>query len=140
MYIIEISLNYDNISIYCKPKTEYEKVLSSFKYYSYLDYNKFKEKGKCFRTCDNINEIYSILENILQKEIKYNEMICKKRLEILKDDKDSICLILEVPLIAGKYETINFEFKKEEKDLKSHNEELKAYIKNIMENLKKIIK
>jgi len=141
MYIIEISLNYDdNISICCEPKIEYEKVLSSFKYSSYLDYNKFKEKGKCFRTCDNINEIYSILENILQKEIKYNEMLCKKRLEILKDDKDSICLILEVPLITGKYETINFEFEKEEKDLNSHNEELKEYIKYIMAILENIIK
>ena len=140
MYIIEISLSYYDISICCEPKTEYEKVLSSFKYSFNLDYNKFKEKGKCFRTCDNITEIYNILENILQKEIKYNDMLCKKRLETSKDDKNSICLILEIPTLTGKYETINLEFKKEKKDLESHNEELKEYIKNIMENLKNIIK
>ena len=140
LYMIKISLNYNDISIFCEPKNEYEKVLSSFTYSFNLDFNEFKEKGKCFRSCDDITEIYNILEIILQKEIKYNDMLSKKRLEILNDDKDSICLILEIPLITGKYETINFKFEKEEKDIKSHNAELKEYIKNVMENMKKIIK
>ena len=140
LYMIKISLNYNDISIFCEPKNEYEKVLSSFTYSFNLDFNEFKEKGKCFRSCDDITEIYNILEIILQKEIKYNDMLSKKRLEILNDDKDSICLILEIPLITGKYETINFEFIKVEKDIKSHNAELKEYIKNVMENMKKIIK
>ena len=45
---------------------------------------------------------------------------------------DGIALILDIPLITGKCETIELEFSKKEKDLKLHIEELKDYIKKII--------
>ena len=70
------------------------------------------------------------MELIFKNKFKINELYPKTKLEMLKND--GIALILDIPLITGKCETIVLEFSKKEKDLKLHIEELKNYIKKII--------
>ena len=124
----------EKIFITCESKDE---TISLYNYYIELSFQEFSLLGKSFRQCDDINDIFIFLLNVLnggQIKIKtLKEM--ESNAELSSSNNDTIILNLEIPFFSQKYEKIKIEFLKKEKDL------LKLYkkIREKYQKLKKII-
>jgi len=123
MFSLFFTINESTISIICEPKDKEEQILSDFTYSLELNYEELKSKGKkSFYICENIKEIFRYLKELLNNK--------KASLKSSNNDNNSIILVVDVPLILDKFESIELNFNKKIKDKDQHIEELKNYIRN----------
>ena len=112
-FSIEKKLENKEIFILDIKKTESSKILinceskdDSVTLYNYsieLSFEEFNSLGKCFKQCDNIDDIFIFLRNIIAKttiNTYNNELQSSFDLNILEDE--SLILILNIPLLSEK--------------------------------------
>ena len=132
-YIITIEQkDTDKILIKCEPKDD---TITLFDYYIELSFEEFISLGKSFKQCDDINDVFILLKNVLsESEIKTSKTLYSKaELQLL--DNEIIILLLKIPLLTEKYEEIKFEFAKKNKDTINQFKKLREKY----QNLKKMI-
>ena len=120
----------NTIFILCKPK---DGAICLYVYYIEISYEEFCKLGKTFKLCENINEIFEIIRNIIE-EVKFTN---KKGSDVKSNIRieygeynDDIMLILNIPLLIGTYEEIKIEFRKIKKDINFQFKKLKKkYLK-----------
>ena len=123
LFIVNIKKNKSSLFITCEPKDE---VVSIYNYSIDISYEEFLKLGKSFKLCDNIDEVFTLIKNIInQLKISTNGndydnsyiRNMKAYSEIKYFENDSIKLYFKIPLLNGKYEEIDIKFKKEQKDI-----------------------
>ena len=136
LFIVNIKKNESSLLITCEPKDE---LISIYHYSIEISYEDFLKLGKSFKLCDNIDDIFNLIKNIInQVQLYTNDNEYDNRLkdtmkaysELKYFDNDSIKLFFKVPLLNGKYEEIDVKFKKEKKDiLEQFNKIKEKYLK-----------
>ena len=102
----------EKIFITCESKDE---TISLYNYYIELSFKEFNLLGKSFRQCDDINDIFIFLQNILngaQIKIKTLKKEMKSNVKLSLSNNNTMILNLEIPLFSQKYENIKIEFSK----------------------------
>ena len=145
-FIIIVKESDSNIIIIeCKPSDEFT---SLYDYSIELSLKNFYNMGKSFRLCDNIDEIFNFIKNIMSEinlsQINTNNQqipnlgffnlqgaplaninSMKSTVNLESKNNDSFILHFQIPLFNGKYEDIRIEFLKKEKNLYMQYEKLK---------------
>ena len=143
-FIIVVKETKSKIILECIPDDEFT---SLFDYSIDLSLENFYNLGKSFKQCDNLDEIYNLIQNImLQQNLPQinlntpvnnsnnlnmnvaptpssNLMSPSVKLESMNND--SFALLFKIPLFSGKYEDIRIEFLKNEKNIYKQYEKLK---------------
>lgn len=99
-----------------------------------ISLEEFYKKGNVFKQCNNIDEIYILLKNVIKgisiSDIKYNsEKIESSSSLELKDN--ILCLVLEIPLLTKQKEEIKIQFNGVKKDVNNQFEILKNKYKSL---------
>ena len=144
IFIIKFKKRNNKISIFCNPIDEFA---SLYDYSIDISYEEFCKLGKNFKMCENIDDIFKIIKNIVE-EVKFtkkkgSDIESNIRMEYSSDD--IIYLLFKIPLLTGTYEEIKIEFKKTKKDVNEQFSKLKEkyfkikkmVINNDIKNLRK---
>ena len=116
-YNINVKKNESKILMTCNLKND---VISLYDYSLELSYEEFYKLGKSFRQCNDINEIFELLKNVMSdisisyKELKQNSYA---KLNLLNNE-------LEL-FLTGQNEEITFRFGKKSRDTLQQFEKLK---------------
>ena len=146
IYLLSLNKNNNKILINCKLEDEDEELFSLDNYNIELSFEEFFNIGKIFKQCDDINQIFDLLYQILKTEIGLsNGMKSKSTLNIINYpfQGQSIELLLEVPLLICKYEKIKIELLNKKKDIKEQLNKIKEKyyaLKNEINNYEEKIK
>ena len=111
-----------------------DNVLSLFDYSLELSYEEFCKLGKSFKYCDDINDIYELLKNIMHEitiSTKNSSLKIKSSIRLNSLFDNEIELVISIPLITGKNEIIQFLFEKKNRD--PINLSLISFISKILE-------
>ena len=135
-FIVKYKKGKSKISISCNPKDDF---VSLYDYSIEISFEEFCKLGKNFKICENIDDIFKIIKNIVE-EVKFtkkkgSDIESNIRIEYSSDD--IIYLLLKIPLLTGTYEEIKIEFKKTKKDVNEQFRKLKEKylkIKNMVIN------
>ena len=143
-FIVKFKKGNNKISIFCNPIDEFA---SLYDYSIDISYEEFCKLGKNFKMCENIDDIFKIIKNIVE-EVKFtkkkgSDIESNIRMEYSSDD--IIYLLFKIPLLTGTYEEIKIEFKKTKKDVNEQFSKLKEkyfkikkmVINNDIKNLRK---
>ena len=99
-----------------------------------LSLEEFYKKGRAFKQCNNIDEIYILLKNVLEgifiSDISYNSKEIKSSSSIEVND-NILYLVLEIPLLIKQKEIIEFQFIGVKKDVNNQFEILKNKYKSL---------
>ena len=139
LYKINININESSkIVITCDLK---EEVLSLYSYSINLSFEEFDKLGKSFKHCNNLEDIFDFLKNIIlgmELSTKKSPLIVKSNISLKKLKDNGLAMILEIPLLTGKKEDIKIEFFKLKKDPMAQFEKLKGKYKCLRKNIYKI--
>ena len=111
-----------------------DNAISLYDYSIEISLEEFYKKGNVFKQCNNIDEIYILLKNVIKgisiSDIKYNsEKIESSSSLELKDN--ILCLVLEIPLLTKQKEEIKIQFNGVKKDVNNKFEILKNKYKSL---------
>ena len=143
-YIITVKETESKIILECIPDDEFT---SLFDYTIDLSLENFYNLGKSFKQCDNLDEIYNLIQNIMLQQnlpqINLNSPVNSSNnlnmnvaptpssnlmspsIKLESMNNDSFALLFKIPLFSGKYEDIRIEFLKHEKNIYKQYEKLK---------------
>ena len=98
-----------------------------YDYSKELGYSDFSYLGYSFKQCKNLDEIFDLLKNIINHKIEVllNDKELKSNYETKMLNNGELSLVLTIPLIIWKNETIEIKFYKKQKDQVSKLEKLK---------------
>ena len=134
-FIIKFKINEsEKILIECDLKEEF---LSLYYHSIELSLEDFHKLGKSFKLCDNINEIFNLLDNIIKSiQLSFNDNNNKIESKVslgyrsMDINNDCINLYLNIPLLNGKFENIVIQFQKKLKKPEEQFEKIKKkYLK-----------
>ena len=127
-FIITIKHLNDSYNINIKKEVEFSKILmtcnltddilSLYDYYLELSFEDFIKLGNSFRQCNDINDIFLLLKNVMS-EIKITTRFYNKEnysFVKLTNINNELELILTIPLLTGEKEEITLFFEKKERD------------------------
>ena len=130
-YILKIEKIESSNSILFSCHNEDDYITSLYEYSCSIPYKDLKNMNKAFLICDNVNQIFTSIENALIKE--KNRAI--PRIDFFQNNEDAICFFLRIPLISGQIEDLSIILQKNERNIKIQFDKLaKRY-----EKIKKII-
>ena len=143
-FIITVKETESKIILECIPDDEFT---SLFDYTIDLSLENFYSLGKSFKQCDNLDEIYNLIQNIMLQQnlpqINLNAPVNNSNnlnmnvaptpssnlmspsIKLESMNNDSFALLFKIPLYSGKYEDIRIEFLKNEKNIYNQYEKLK---------------
>ena len=131
-YNINVKKNESKILMTCNLKND---VISLYDYSLELSYEEFYKLGKSFRQCNDINEIFELLKNVMSdisisyKELKQNSYA---KLNLLNNELE---LFLSIPLLTGQNEEITFRFGKKSRDTLQQFEKLKDKYNSLLSQI-----
>ena len=109
-----------------------------YDYSKELGYSDFSYLGYSFKQCKNLDEIFDLLKNIINHKIEVllNDKELKSNYETKMLNNGELSLVLTIPLIIWKNETIEIKFYKKQKDPVSQFEKLKKkYYKSLRQKI-----
>ena len=111
-----------------------DNAISLYDYSIEISLEEFYKKGNAFKQCNNIDEIYILLKNVIKgisiSDIRYNSQKIESSSSIeLKDN--ILCLVLEIPLLTKQKEEIEIQFIGVKKDVNNQFEILKNKYKSL---------
>ena len=144
-FIITVKETQSKIILECKPNEEF---ISLYDYSIELSLEDFYAMGKSFKQCDNLNEIFNLIRNLmfqvnlpqinnyyipvnnsnnlnLQVAPTPNSNIMQPNVRLESNNNESYDLLFHIPLFNGKYEDIKIEFLKFGKNIYHQYEKLK---------------
>ena len=143
-FIIVVKETKSKIILECIPDDEFT---SLFDYSIDLSLENVYNLGKSFKQCDNLDEIYNLIQNIMLHQnlpqINLNTPVNNSNnlnmnvaptpssnlmspsVKLESMNNDSFALLFKIPLFSGKYEDIRIEFLKHEKNIYKQYEKLK---------------
>ena len=131
-YILKIEKIESSNSILFSCHNEDDYITSLYEYSCSIPYKDLKNMNKAFLICDNVNQIFTSIENALIKE--KNRAI--PRIDFFQNNEDAICFFLRIPLISGQIEDLSIILQKKERNINIQFDKLvKQY-----EEIRKIIK
>ena len=142
---ITVKETQSKIILECKPNEEF---ISLYDYSIELSLEDFYAMGKSFKQCDNLNEIFNLIRNLmfqtnlpqiknfdtpvnnsnnlnLQVAPTPNSNIMQPNVRLESNNNESYVLLFHIPLFNGKYEDIKIEFLKFGKNIYKQYEKLK---------------
>ena len=124
VFIIKFKKENNNVLILCIPIDEFACL---YEYSIQITYEEFCKLGKNFNMCENIDDIFKILKNIVEgvKVTQKKGLDLQSYIKIEYSSDDTIVLIFKIPLLTGTYEEIKVEFKKTKKDINEQFKKLK---------------
>lgn len=111
--------------------------ISLYDYSKELGFDDFGYLGYSFKQCKNLDEIFDLLKNIINHKIEVllNDKELKSNYEMKMLNNGDLSLVLTIPLIIGKNETIEIKFYKKQKDPVSQFEKLKKKYKSLRQKI-----
>ena len=129
-FVITVIETQSKIILQCKPNEEF---ISLNDYLIELSLEDFYSMGKSFKQCDNLNEIFNLIRNLmfqtnlpkinnyyiqgnnsnnlnLQVAPTPNSNIMQPNVKLELNNNESYVLLFHIPLFNGKYEDIKIEF------------------------------
>ena len=126
--IFEKNSDSSKILIKCEPE---DKLICLYNYSKEISFDEFILLGKYFKHCDNIDDIFIFLKNlIIDTQIQEN-IINVSCIELEYKENMNIKLLLKIPLENKKYEEVELEILKDKKDIIKQFEILKKKFQNI---------
>ena len=127
-YELNISLKHDKLILNCESEIEF---LSLYTYSKELTFEELKNLSNNFKSCSNIEQIFTSFINILNGiTIKINKTNYESKLYIDFSDEDSLTMTIKIPLIYQTYENIDIIFEKQQKSILEQYSTLRAkYLK-----------
>ena len=127
-YELNISLKHDKLILNCESEIEF---LSLYTYSKELTFEELKNLSNNFKSCNNIEQIFTSFINILNGiTIKINKTNYESKLYINFSDEDSLTMTIKIPLIYQTYENIDIIFEKQQKSILEQYSTLRAkYLK-----------
>jgi len=111
-----------------------DNAISLYDYSIEISLEEFYKKGSVFKQCNNIDEIYILLKNVLKgisiSDIRYNSLKNKSS-SSLKLNDNILYLVLEIPLLTKQKEEIEIQFIGIKKDVNNQFEILKSKYKSL---------
>ena len=127
-YELNVHLKHDKLLITCNSVIEF---LSLYTYSKEITFDEFKILSNNFKSCENIEQIFTAFINILKGItfiIKGNNY--QSELHISFSDEDSLTMIIKIPLIYGNYENFEIKFEKNQKSVLEQYKTLRSkYLK-----------
>ena len=127
-YELNVHLKHDKLLITCNSEIEF---LSLYTYSKEITFEEFKILSNNFKSCENIEQIFTAFINILKgitfiiKGYNYNS-----ELHINFSDEDSLTMTIKIPLIYGNYENFEIKFEKNQKSVLEQYKTLRSkYLK-----------
>ena len=115
IYDLKVSLKHDKLIITSESEIEF---LSIYSYSKELSLEELKKLSNNFKSCENIEQGFTIFINILKGiSLSINNKDYKSKFKVEFSDDDSLTLKLTIPLMYEKYETIEIIFERNKKDL-----------------------
>ena len=114
-YELNISLKHDKLILNCGSEIEF---LSLYTYSKELTLEELKNLSNNFKSCNNIEQIFTSFINILNGiTIKINKTNYESKLYINFSDEDSLTMTIKIPLIYQTFENIEIIFEKQQKSI-----------------------
>jgi len=111
-----------------------DNAMSLYDYSIEISLEEFYKKGSVFKQCNNINEIYLLLKNVIEgifiSAISYSSEKIKSSSSIELND-NILYLVLEIPLLTKQKEEIEIQFIGVKKDANKQFEILKNKYKSL---------
>ena len=133
-YELNIILKQDKLILKCESLIEF---MSLFTYSKEISYEELKNLCVSFKSCDNIEQIFTVIKNLLKgvtininDNIFNNDDKYESNLMINFSDKDSLIMKMKIPLLYQEYENIEIIFEKKQKNIIEQYEKLRdKYLK-----------
>jgi len=114
-YELNIHLKQDKLLITCNSEIEF---LSLYTYSKELTFEELKKVSYNFKSCEDIEKIFTAFINILKGiTFRINDSNYKSEVKIHFSDEDSLTLIIIIPLIYEDFEEMEIKFEKTQKNI-----------------------
>ena len=127
-YELNVHLKHDKLLITCNSEIEF---LSLYNYSKEITFEELKNISNNFKSCENIEQIFTAFINIL-KGITFtiNNKKYKSELKINFSDEGTLIMIIRIPLIYGNFEEIEINFEKKQRNIIEQYQTLRSkYLK-----------